>query len=254
MRLVLAHGFTQTARSWDVLTPALRAHLATDSVEDAEIVAADLPGHGTAGELRRELWGCADHLVEVGGDAIYIGYSMGGRIALHAALAHPAAVRGLVLIGATPGIASESERCARRAADRELADRLERIGVDAFLDEWLALPLFAGLDASAAMRDDRLRNRAADLASSLRLTGTGSQSPLWDRLRDITAPALVIVGANDQKFNTIGRQMCSMLPSGEMISISDAGHSAHLEQPNATAAVIADWVGGRVHNTASATR
>ena len=245
MRLVLAHGFTQTARSWDVVTPALRSQLTPDSGEDLEIVAVDLPGHGTAGDVRRELWGCADHLIEVGGgDALYIGYSMGGRVALHAALAHPTAVRGLVLIGATPGIDDESARFQRRAADRELADRLERIGVSAFLDEWLALPLFAGLSTSAAMRSDRLRNRAADLASSRRLTGTGSQSPLWGRLADITAPTLVVVGAADEKFAAIGERMRAALPSGEMVSIPNAGHSTHLEQPDATATAIADWLAG----------
>ncbi|MEM9514224.1 MAG: alpha/beta fold hydrolase [Actinomycetota bacterium] len=238
MRIALAHGFTQTARSWEVVAPALQRHLGAS----AELAAVDLPGHGTASDVRAELWGCADHLVAHGGEAIYIGYSMGGRVALHAALAHPTAVQGLVLIGATPGIDDEDERFARRAADRGLATRIEEIGVDAFIDEWLALPLFAGLSADAAMRDDRRRNRAPDLASSLRLTGTGTQSPLWSRLADIDAPTLVIVGTNDEKFTAIGERMCAGLPAAELVMVDDAGHSAHLEQPARTAAAIGEWI------------
>ncbi|MEO1058094.1 MAG: alpha/beta fold hydrolase [Actinomycetota bacterium] len=238
MRVALAHGFTQTARSWEVVAPALQRHL-DDSVE---LEAIDLPGHGAAGDVRAELWGCADHLVAHGGEAVYVGYSMGGRVALHAALAHPSAVTAMVLIGATPGIDDEVERFARRAADRELATRIEEIGVDAFIAEWLALPLFAGLSAEAAMRDDRRRNRAHDLASSLRLTGTGSQSPLWPRLAEIAAPTLVVVGADDEKFTAIGERMCAALPAGEIVTIEGAGHSAHLEQPDRTAAAIGEWV------------
>ncbi len=238
MRIALAHGFTQTARSWDIVVPALRQHLG-DAVE---LAAVDLPGHGTAGDVRAELWGCADHLVAHGGEAVYVGYSMGGRVALHAALAHPTAVQALVLIGATPGIDDEAERFARRSADRDLAARIAEIGVDAFIDEWLSLPLFAGLTDDAAMRDDRRRNRADNLASSLLLAGTGTQSPLWPRLGDIAAPTLVIVGEHDEKFTEIGERMCAGLPAAELVTIDGAGHSAHLEQPDRTAAAIGEWI------------
>jgi len=206
-RLVLAHGFTQTAGSWAVLAPVLRR-----LIGGAEIVAVDLPGHGAATAVRADLWGSADHLVAHGGRATYVGYSMGGRVALHAALAHPSDVERLVLIGATAGIDDPNDRAARRAADEELADRIERIGVESFVDEWLANPLFDGLTDVTAMRADRLRNTAAGLAASLRLTGTGTQTPLWDRLGSIAVPVLVLAGARDIKFRALGERLAATLP------------------------------------------
>src|SRR5690606_23536537 len=117
-------------------------------------------------------------LGDAAGPATYVGYSMGGRLALHLALARPDLVRRLVLIGATGGIDDEDDRAARRAADERLAAHLEQVGVATFVDEWLAQPLFAGLSPTAAARDERLANTAEGLASSLRLAGTGTQEPL----------------------------------------------------------------------------
>ena len=97
---------------------------------------------------------------DAGGTGTYVGYSMGGRVSLHAALAHPDAVERLVLIGATAGIDDPDERAARREADDRLADHIEAVGVPAFIDEWLANPLFAGLTEATALRSDRLRNTA----------------------------------------------------------------------------------------------
>ena len=205
-------------------------------------MAVDLPGHGDAlGAADSDLWASADHLVAVGGPATYIGYSMGGRVALHAALAHPDAVQGLVLIGATAGIDDDDERAARRAADDRLAARIESIGVEAFVDEWLTNALFAGLTADSARRADRLRNTAAGLAASLRSTGTGTQEPLWSRLGSITAPVLVLAGERDPKFCELGARLAASLPDGRFETVSDAGHTVHLEQPEATADAIASW-------------
>lgn len=237
-RIVLAHGFTQTARSWRTVTPLLAARL-----PGVDIEAVDLPGHGDApAPADGDLWASADRLIDVGGRAVYIGYSMGGRVALHAALSHPDEVTGLVLIGATAGIDDEHERRARRDADERLATRIEHIGTEAFIDEWLQTPLLASLGTDAAMREDRLRNRAADLAASLRATGTGTQDPLWARLAEITCPTLILVGANDVKFTALGRRLADGIDDAVLRVIQGAGHSVHLEQPEHTAAAIADWL------------
>jgi 2-succinyl-6-hydroxy-2,4-cyclohexadiene-1-carboxylate synthase len=236
-RFVLAHGFTQTARSWSTFAGLLR-----DELPGAETIAIDLPGHGTAPPPSdADLWESAARLVDAGGTATYVGYSMGGRVSLHAALAHPAHVRALVLIGATAGIDDPHERQARRAADDRLADHIEEVGVDAFIDEWLANPLFAGLTEQTAMRDDRLRNTAGGLAASLRATGTGTQVPLWDRLGEIDVPVLVLAGEHDEKFRAIGERMAGLLTNSTIGVIAHAGHSVHLEQPEATAAAVARW-------------
>ncbi len=236
-RAVLAHGFTQTARSWDRLQQLLVTRLG-----GLETVAVDLPGHGDARPpADADLWASADRLVDQGGRATYVGYSMGGRVALHAALAHPTEVERLVLIGATAGIDDDAGRAERRRSDDELAARIEAIGTADFIDEWLANPLFAGLDAHAAGRDDRLRNTAEGLAASLRATGTGTQTPLWHRLPEITVPVLVLVGEHDDKFTDLGKRMVEGLPDAELGVIPVAGHSVHLEQPAATADAIAAW-------------
>lgn len=136
-RLVMVHGFTQTARCW--------GPFGTDLAADHDVWAVDAPGHGDSAGVEADLVDGATLLGATGGRATYLGYSMGGRLALHLALSRPALTERLVLIGATAGIEDEDERSARKAADEALAAHIEDIGVDAFLEEWLALPLFAGL-------------------------------------------------------------------------------------------------------------
>lgn len=237
-RFVLAHGFTQTARSWGEFERLLHQR-----IPGTTTIAVDLPGHGDAPPPPdSDLWTCADRLVVAGGPGTYIGYSMGGRVALHAALAHPEEVRALVLIGATAGIDDPAERASRRTADEALADRIETIGLVAFIDEWLTNPLFDGLTPATAQRADRLRNTSSGLAASLRATGTGTQTPLWERLGDIEVPVLVLTGEHDDKFRALGDRLASLLAAASCEVIPGAGHSVHLERPVATADAVARWV------------
>lgn len=228
-RLVLAHGFTQNGDCWGEL-PRLLA-------EQFEVVLVDLPGHGRSGHDDADLWQASQLLGDVGGPAIYVGYSMGGRTALHLALQAPALVEGLVLIGATAGIESEAERVARQEADEALAEHLGALGLDAFLDEWLAKPLFAGLDEVAAAREHRLTNRVEGLQGSLRSCGTGTQTPLWSRLVEIIAPALVVAGSHDTKFTGIGQRLVAELPSATFASVTGS-HAVHLQAPTQVAELI----------------
>jgi 2-succinyl-6-hydroxy-2,4-cyclohexadiene-1-carboxylate synthase len=234
VRLVLVHGFTQTSRSWDPLV--------ADLAGDHEVVALDAPGHGRAGDVDLDLVEGGAWLAATGGRATYVGYSMGGRLCLHAALADPDAVHGLVLISATGGVDDVGEREARRAADEALADRIEAIGVPAFLDEWLAQPLFTGLSPAAQGRAERLDNTAAGLATSLRRAGTGTQEPIWDRLRELSIPTLVVAGALDEKFVALGRRLAETIPAAELAIVDGAGHTVHLEQPVAFLAILRRWL------------
>jgi 2-succinyl-6-hydroxy-2,4-cyclohexadiene-1-carboxylate synthase len=237
-RFVLAHGFTQSAKSWTTFQRLLESR-----VPGATTIAVDLPGHGDAeSPADLDLWASADLLADQGGPGVYVGYSMGGRVALHTALAHPEVVERLVLIGATAGIDDPEERAARRAADERLADHIEAVGVDTFIDEWLANPLFAGLTDATAQRADRLRNSPAGLAASLRATGTGTQAPLWDRLGEIECPVLVLVGEHDAKFTELGHRLVDGLSRSELVVVPGAGHSVYLEQPDATVDAIAAWL------------
>ena len=206
---------------------------------DHDVRCPDLPGHGTSAGVRADLWEAAGVVADHEGRAAYIGYSMGGRLALHIALARPGAVTALVLVSATAGIEREDERAARRARDTELADRIEQIGIDTFLDEWLAQPMFAGLPTGA--RAGRSTD-AAGLASSLRLAGTGTQDPLWERLRSIEVPALVIAGENDPKYVAEAERLASSLPRADLVTISSAGHALPLEVPDRFVDIVRPWL------------
>lgn len=233
-RLVLVHGFTQTGRSWDRVAASLS--------NGWEVVTVDAPGHGDSAAVRADLPAAAAMLGSAGGAATYVGYSMGGRLCLHLALARPALVRRLVLVSATAGIEDVTERAARRNADEELAASIERDGVDAFLDRWLALPLFATLRGDASALEDRRRNTAAGLAASLRLAGTGTQEALWDRLGELGMPVLLVAGALDAKYVAIAERMAALIPAGTLAVIEGAGHAAHLEQPDAFAGALEAWL------------
>lgn len=236
-RLVLVHGFTQTARSWDPLRALLEPAVHT--------TALDAPGHGDA-PLTPTLWDAAAQLVTTGGTGTYVGYSMGARLALHVALAHPEAVDRLVLLGGSPGIRDERERAERRNSDEQLAETVLRDGVPAFLDRWLAAPLFATLPPTASQREDRLRNTAAGLAGSLRSCGTGVQDDLWPRLEELTMPVLVMAGALDGKFAAIAEEMARAIGANATLClVPQAGHAAHLEQAPAVAKLLLDWLGAR---------
>lgn len=229
--LILLHGFTQTGRSWDPVLP----HLS----RTRSIIRVDLPGHGLSAHGDADLSRTAGLVAETCGRGIVVGYSMGGRVALHIGLDHPESADRLVLIGATPGIIDDAERSERRRQDDLLAARIERDGVPAFLEDWLANPLFAGLPKSSVDLDDRLRNTTAGLAASLRHCGTGTQTPLWSRLASLHMPVAVIAGARDDKFAGIGRDMVAAIGDGATLHlIEGAGHSAHLERPAAVAAII----------------
>ena len=223
-RLVFVHGFTQTRDSWRTIAERLSV--------DNEIVLIDAPNHGESSDISLNLETGANAIIEVGGDATYIGYSLGGRLCLTAALSNAKQVKRLVLISATAGIEESTERQSRIASDEQLANRITQIGVSAFVDEWLALPMFAGLTHATNQRDLRLNNTAIALASSLRLCGAGKQQPTWSRLGELKMPVLLIAGERDTKFVALATRMAESIGShADLKIIANCGHTPHLEQP-----------------------
>ena len=236
-RLALVHGFTQNGRCW--------GDLADDLALDHEVLLPDAPLHGRSAGVVADLVQTAHLLAEAVGPATWLGYSMGGRACLHLALERPDVVEALVLLGATAGLDDAAARSERVAADEVLARRLEVDGLEAFLDHWLALPLFGGLSAEAQHREARLENDARALATSLRVAGTGAQEPLWDRLQEVRAPVLVVAGALDGRFVATGERLVSALGGeAELRLVPGAGHAAHLEQPQAFLDVVRPWLAG----------
>lgn len=238
-RLIFVHGFTQTHHHWHAGAQALRTRL----VFDHTLAFVDLPGHGLSGTDSSTISGRGPAAVAaVGGAGTYIGYSMGGRYALLAALARPDLVRRLVVIGATAGFDDAEERAARRALDHERAAQIEAIGIRRFLDDWLAAPMFAGLSPDPHGLEHRRRNTVAGLAHSLRSSGTGSQPAIWDQLDRIAVPVLVIAGELDPKFTDVGRRLADAIPDATFQQIPTAGHAAHIEAEAATADAVAAWL------------
>ena len=245
--LLILHGFTGSGRAMRPLTDRLSGRFS--------LIVPDLVGHGRSDapadagaytmaavvdQLRR--------LVATDAPVGVVGYSMGGRVGLSLCASHPELVSRALLIGASPGLDDPAARAARRAADEALADRIEAQGIEAFVDHWESLPIWSSQrrlapDVLAGMRADRLANRPAGLAGSLRGTGTGAQPSLWDRLGQIQVPTCLVVGSEDARFAAVAAEMAAAMPCAQVTVIDAAGHAAHVEQPDATAAAILDWFG-----------
>lgn len=218
----------------------------------------DLPGHGrNGGDVAP--WRFTFDAVEAEITALareepldLVGYSMGGRLALAYAVRNPGRVGRLVLESASPGLETEEERAARRESDEALARRIEKDGVEAFADHWESLPLFEsqrGLppEVRAVHRAGRLRNHPASLAASLRGLGTGALPSYWGSLAGLRVPALILVGGRDRKFEEIGARMAGLLSDARLAEVPGAGHTVHLEWPDAWLDAVTGFLsrGGR---------
>jgi 2-succinyl-6-hydroxy-2,4-cyclohexadiene-1-carboxylate synthase len=237
--LLLLHGFTGSRDAWADFVPSLEPH--------GTVLAVDLPGHGSnPGPLSVEA--TAETLAAglEGRRATVLGYSLGARIALRLAIAHPGVVDRLILESPSAGIANEDKREARRHEDEQLAAEIERDGIEAFVDRWERNPIFAthgDLDAAVAdrQRHIRLAQDARSLAGSLRLAGQGAMTPLHARLGDVTAKTLVIAGALDPA-RPRAEEVAARIPNARLEIVERAGHTPHLERPEAFASLVLDFL------------
>lgn len=235
--LLLLHGFTGRGTAWGTHTAVFARSFRT--------IVVDLPGHGRTGihddpvrmGIERTADDLASILVRLGAvPARILGYSLGARIALRLAVAHPDVVARVVLESPSAGLASAAEQWSRRRADAALADALKRDGIESFVDAWEQQPIFASHAAlppsrSARIRRGRLDNRAAGLAASLRAAGQGSMEPLHDRLHAVVVPALVIAGALDAAGRARAEAVAAAMPAARLAIIDGAGHTPHEERP-----------------------
>jgi 2-succinyl-6-hydroxy-2,4-cyclohexadiene-1-carboxylate synthase len=233
--VLFLHGFTQTGASWRGVIDALG--------ERYTALAPDLRGHGSAGGRRPvTVEVCVDDVVAGAPERFGVaGYSMGGRLALRVALAHPGRVERLVLVGTTPGIADDLERAARREADDALAAELEDgLDIETFARRWQKQPIFKGQPpaVAAAVHDDRLRNEPAGLAAALRGLGQGAAQPLWPHLGELRMSVTVIAGERDGTYAKLAERMVARLPRARALIVPGAGHAVHLEAPGIVAAAL----------------
>ena len=216
MRVVLVPGFTQTADSWQDVRAVVS--------EVADVHAVNVP-------LRETFPATAGAIGEAGGRAVYVGYSMGGRLCLQLALDHPELVAGLVLVSATAGLATAHERAERVNADERLAREIERDGVDAFVKRWLDQPLFATVPPDAPGLAQRASLPAAYLTGCLRVLGTGAMPSLWNRLGELRMPVALVTGRDDAKFDRLAGMMLERMRTDVTHTRVDGGHAVPLEQP-----------------------
>ena len=245
---VLLHGFTGSSASW--------GGKIVDGLSGLGVVPVliDLPGHGRwRGETRTE-WFTLDQVLSAlarttGWPADLVGYSMGGRIALHFAAAFPDMVSRLVLESASPGLAKPGQRSDRRMADEQLASRLESEDIESFVEYWEARPLFEsrarlGAEALSVQREVRMNNDPRSLAAALRGLGTGSLPSLWDRLSGIRTPTLLMVGELDLKFVEVAEHMASAMPDARLVIVPGAGHTVHVERPDVWVSEVGSFLSG----------
>jgi 2-succinyl-6-hydroxy-2,4-cyclohexadiene-1-carboxylate synthase len=185
---------------------------------------------------------------EAGPGVTLVGYSMGGRIALAAALEYPEGLDRLVLVSASPGMADEAARERRLSEDEATADCIERLGVDLFLAEWLSRPMFSGLGRRSAAwgsRDLRLRqsNEAAGLAGAVRLLGHGSQPYLGEGIAGLEIPLVTVAGDRDEAYVSHGQRMAGVAPEGRFIEVSGTGHAVVGEDPASVMKALSDSLG-----------
>lgn len=231
----MLHGFSGTRHAWNGVSARL-------DPERYLPLALDLPGHGQASAQPGPITfqSSVEAVLEASPDRFALcGYSLGGRVALHVALVAPERVSRLVLVSCSPGIEDEAERAERRTADRALADELERIPFERFIDKWRSQPLFADdpPDVAERARKDQRRNEPHALAKAMRGLGTGEMASLWARLRELAMPVTVIVGERDAKFRALGERMVGIMPRADLVVIA-GGHGLPVENPRELARVI----------------
>lgn len=222
------HGFLGSPHDWDQFG---------DFGTGQSVIKADLFGADASPNARTMAdWADAYFAKHVGAGPNYLlGYSLGGRLALHLATQFPDAWDGVVIVSANPGLDDAEARAARRAHDEMWARRFETQPWDSLLAEWDAQAVFGGRPGGERREADFDRARLAD---ALRRWSLGAQEPLWDALTNLRCPLLWVAGADDSKQQPLCRRVLETVPGAQAWVAPDAAHRVPWEQPEAFAARI----------------
>ena len=174
-----------------------------------------------------------------------LGYSLGARVGLGLLVRFPGLLASATLVGVNPGLQTESERQERRQADRSWIELLETDGVDGWISQWEALPLFQTqqrlrAEQLEAQRQLRRAHTAQGLQASLRELGLAQMPNYWSELASIPTPVTLVVGQEDEKFTQLAQATVGHLTSGRVVVIPDAGHNPILEAPAAVGRLLAE--------------
>ncbi|OEL19228.1 Protein PHYLLO, chloroplastic [Dichanthelium oligosanthes] len=254
--VLLLHGFLGTSDDWVPMMKALSPI--------ARVIAVDLPGHGESQMLQHHVenseqfpvtvQSVADLLLKLicqitDGEVVVVGYSMGARIALHMALNQVHQIRGAVIISGSPGLRDEESRRRRIAIDKSRAKFLMSCGLECFLETWYSAKIWASLREhpkfNSLVRTRSKPKNIKALAKVLADSSVGRQKSLWEDLKHLKRPILIVAGENDRKFKDISQEMCREIMQHaecgsdgrdgselcDMIIIPDSGHAVHVENP-----------------------
>jgi len=234
-RVALVHGFLGSPADWADVLARLSPGIACDCVPLVELGCASVADAARALAARLERSPC---------DAL-VGYSMGGRIALELAATRPELAPRLVLLAASLGLDDEAERARRAAEDDARAEEILRDGLDAFVERWYRLPIFAPFTRHASFSAARLRRAQGEAAFWSRCVAACSPArgtPRWSAIPALAPRTIFVAGALDERYAAFAaraRDMTSALaPALRVEIIAGAGHVLPLEAPDACARII----------------
>jgi len=175
-----------------------------------------------------------------------VGYSMGGRIALYAALRFPHKITSLVLESSNPGVVDEPARRVRAETDDRHAEALLSEGIDAFVERWYEMNLFHTLKRYPQLfketKEKRKKNNAQWAAKIISELSPGRQPSLWEDLDTLSIPVMLMAGALDSKYSEMVTAMKPRIPEATVEIMPDVGHNIHLEKPHQFAQLVTDFL------------
>ena len=183
-------------------------------------------------------------IAQAGEGAVLCGYSLGGRLCLHAALRDPGRYAALVTVGASAGIDEPGARAARREADERMAAWMEAAAMEDIVPIWERQPLFADQSDSLVedQREGRLRHDPRELALLLRTAGQGTLDPVWYDLGRLELPVLALAGSRDERYTAAARRITREAPKARAEVVVEAGHAPQLQQPAEVARLVLEFL------------
>jgi pimeloyl-ACP methyl ester carboxylesterase len=248
MPVVFSNPLCTTTENW-------RAQVAPFVASGLRVILWDYRGHGQSDAPEDPEAYTLEHVLDdfervldwatPAAPAVLLGLSFGGLASLQLALSRPERVRALVLVGSGPGFKDAAAQARWQTMLGRTADLIEHEGMQALLAGRAARTLIGRrpeLPAARAAGRAIARQCPRGVALFARQLGAPSHSVI-DRLRDVSQPALILIGEKDTAFLRAAELMTSRLPDAECVRLADAGHIVNIEQPAAFEAAVLDFLG-----------